>query len=101
MMGVLEKSPELVCEYGQELADFYPDRVCAVFVQLIRNEAARPACRKTYQKVCESIACMGKVAKGEQICGIIESLREQYRRRQTFVDELDIVKEKMLKQMKL
>jgi hypothetical protein len=92
LLRYVGKNPHLLTHYYVHLVDSHPEELHMLFVKQITHEAKVSENRKEYRKVCDIIRHLIKAGGREHAEGLIQSLREAYKKRIAFLDELDKIK---------
>ena len=93
--GLTERLLEYCRSNIREIENLYPhlineyyDEVEQLFAEHIREEAARSGSRSHYKQVCGTIRRYKKLFGQEKAAQIVLELKNRYRRRPAFIDEL-------------
>lgn len=88
MMELVREDPKLVEQYASELVAPFKDEIQEIYVKYIKMAAHAASDRRRYQDVCRIIQRFGKVA-GEKLRNeLVNELRDVYKRKPAFLDEL-------------
>ncbi len=88
MMEYVKKNPEAIEDYAVRLAEKFGDEVNVIYGDQIRRAASRATNRKGYQGVCSMLRRYHKIAGSVNRDSLIGELRELYRNKSAFMDEL-------------
>ena len=95
----VERNPDTVFIYGNQLAKQYPQRVYALCASQIRSVGELVQNRRDYHKLCsllEKLIGYGGTAEARQL---VMELRETYPRRSALQEELTLLERKAAKQL--
>ena len=95
----VERKPDTVFIYGNQLAKQYPQRVYALCASQIRSVGELVQNRRDYHKLCsllEKLIGYGGTAEASQL---VMELRETYPRRSALQEELTLLERKAAKQL--
>ena len=88
LLEQLKKHTYTVYQYGKILAPKYPTDICAIFTNQIKKEAEAAHKRDMYRDVCSHINIFSKVGYTAEAIELVMELKDDYRRKPAFVDEL-------------
>ncbi|MCL2146342.1 MAG: hypothetical protein FWH52_00920 [Synergistaceae bacterium] len=81
-----------IYRYGKTLAEKYPADVCALFISQINAESGSAQNRGMYREVNSHIAIFLKAGYKAEAMKLVKELKEKYKRKTAFVDELTKLK---------
>ena len=84
----LKKHTNKVYRHGEFLHEKYLADICAIFIIQINKEADAANKREHYRDVCTSIKKFSKSGYKTEALGLVQELKEKYKRKPAFVDEL-------------
>ncbi|MEK5040763.1 hypothetical protein [Sporosarcina sp. FSL K6-3457] len=88
LMEFVRGYPDCIEQYANDLVEVYQEDIQQIYKEHIKAAANHASNRKGYQDVCQKIRRYGS-AVGQQLQQeIVNELRELYRRKPAFVDEL-------------
>lgn len=82
-------SSGLIEEYAGRLAGKFKDEVNAIYSDHIRKNARSATKRKGYEDVCSMLRRYEKIAGSANLTDIVTELRDLYRKKSAFMEELD------------
>jgi hypothetical protein len=88
LLALCQKKPDYLVELYPHLVPQYAAELAPLFTARIRKDAQNAGDRGSYRQVCEFIRHYIKVCGKPEAKKLIAELRETYRRRPAFVDEL-------------
>ncbi|WP_050615580.1 hypothetical protein [Bacillus testis] len=88
MLNLCQKSPAFIEQLYPSLLDVHPEKVAALFIHYIEDEASNSSNRNQYRNVCKLIKRCKKACGDEVAQQVKESLAATYRTRPAFLDEL-------------
>lgn len=92
MLQSVRDNPRYVEEYAEKLVKEHKEEVIKLYIAYIDSEARRSSNRRGYQEVCNIIRRFKKIAGKQKQAVIINQLKDIYRRRPAFIDELGKIK---------
>ncbi|GIP34220.1 SWIM zinc finger domain-containing protein [Paenibacillus sp. J2TS4] len=92
LMDYVRKHNRAVLEFYPHLVDKFAEEVFLVFTQIISEDIAQSANRKSYRKACGTIRVLIKAGGAAHARKIVERLREAYPNRPALLDELQKIK---------
>lgn len=88
LLAVVQKQPPLIEAYADRLYKLYPDEVETMYRTYIEALSKPVANRNRYKDIFRKISHYQKVAGVEKKNVLVSKLKEQYRKRPAFLDEL-------------
>ncbi|MDR1482633.1 MAG: hypothetical protein LBI74_08420 [Synergistaceae bacterium] len=88
LLEQVQIKPDLIYDYGKQLAPAYPDEVETLFVKQIAGEADRAGDRKAYAQVCGKIKMFRTAGYDERAGRLIDDYKLRFKKRPAFLDEL-------------
>ncbi len=89
MMEYVKKHPETIEEYAGRLAGKFKNEINVIYCDQIRETAHRAMNRSNYQRVCDMLRRYHGIAGRDNQAALIGELRELYRKKPAFMDELN------------
>ena len=91
LMEFVRVYPDCIEKYANYLVDVYQEDIQQIYKEHIKMTANRASNRKGYQDVCQMIRRYERVVGQQLEQEIVNELRNSYRRKPAFVDELSKV----------
>lgn len=88
MMELVRENPKLVEQYTSELVGSFKDEIQQIYAKYIKMAAHATSDRRRYQDVCRIIQRFEKVAGKNLREELVKELRDVYKRKPAFLDEL-------------
>lgn len=88
MLQLVRENPSYVKDYAEKLVKEYQEEVIKIYTAYINSEARHSSNRRGYQDVCNIIREFKKIAGKQKQDEIIKQLKDIYKRRPAFIDEL-------------
>lgn len=91
LMAFVQKHPELIEQYADDLVDLYQDDIQSIYRAYIIRTAEGASNRRAYQEVCQMIGRYAKIVGEQYQQSIVDELSNSYKRKPAFMDELSRV----------
>lgn len=88
ILAYVRENPSVVERYLKYLVDSHKDEAVRLFQEHVRLAADNASNRKQYKEVCQVLKRFRKVAGREAQSTLVEELRQRYKNRPAFQDEL-------------
>lgn len=95
LLGVVERHPYLIEDFGKSIAKSYPEPTSMIYEQYILKMAAEANDRRGYKVVCKLIKGFSDTGSKHNALVLIEKLLGMYPRRPAMLDELAKLKKKL------
>ena len=92
MLELISKNISRVEYYAPKLIDKYKDKVIYIYEEYIKYISQASKNRSNYKDVCRKIEGYKKIAEEEKQSEIIDYLKDLYKKRPAFIDELSKIK---------
>lgn len=89
ILDFCQKNSYVIGDYYMHLIGIYDKEAEAIFVEEISENAESANNRSQYSRVCKLITVMQKAGYLERAAALIDTLKQQNKRRSAFVDELN------------
>lgn len=91
LVALVQKKPALIEQYASKLIGVYREDIQSIYRAYIIRTADHASNRSAYREVCQMIGRYAKVVGEQHQQSIIDELRNSYRRKPAFMDELSRV----------
>ncbi|MCP4137458.1 MAG: hypothetical protein GY754_41205 [bacterium] len=88
LLDIVSQHPSSVDVYRKDLIKLYPREVYKLYCINIKNAAKRADNRKRYKYVCNDIKNLMKLGGKDEASGLIKELKDEYKNRPAFQNEL-------------
>lgn len=95
MLVLLKEDPRLIESYADDLVEYYPEEIQLTYHSYILHKASVASNRSAYQGVCESIRQYITLVGKQHQQLLVDELRNLYKRKPAFMDELSKIKKTM------
>ncbi|MEG0388428.1 MAG: hypothetical protein RR582_08870 [Niameybacter sp.] len=88
MIDIVRKEPDTIPKYIKLLMNTHSEEVLVLYRSNIENRAEKACARNLYRDVCYMIVDYRRFENEQSVKALIEKLKNEYKRRPAFIDEL-------------
>ena len=96
LLKLVQKHVSTVFTYGKELSQTHREEVKQLFLQQLKESAELANNRKFYQALCQKINIFSEAGYPHEAVDLINEFNQRYARKPAFVDELRMLRNKLV-----